>query len=132
MLNNRLSGIDARVRRELESQGFKGDQIKTEKVLHMRFDGSDTALMMYVFCPASSLRNTMTDDSSSEPEGGDFESAFKAAYKTEFGFLLTSQIVVDDVKVSQYNRLGRREGHVLISTGQGSRKDLRCAFRISV
>ena len=81
-LHSRLSGIDTRVRTELESQGFKGDQIKTEKVLHMRFDGSDTALMI------------------SEPEDGDFETAFKAAYKTEFGFLLTSQIVVDDVKVS--------------------------------
>lgn len=41
-----------------------------------------------------------TDFDSSEPEGGDFEEAFKKAYKTEFGFLLTSQIVVDDVKVS--------------------------------
>ena len=46
MLHSRLSGIDTRVRRELESQGFKSNQIKTEKVLHMRFDGSDTALMM--------------------------------------------------------------------------------------
>jgi len=48
MLRSRLAGIDRRVRTELDAQGFKEDQIKTEKVLHMRFDGSDTALMMYV------------------------------------------------------------------------------------
>ena len=48
MLRSRLAGIDRRVRTELDAQGFKEDQIKTEKVLHMRFDGSDTALMMSV------------------------------------------------------------------------------------
>ena len=48
MLQSRLAGIDRRVRTELDAQGFKEDQIKTEKVLHMRFDGSDTALMMQV------------------------------------------------------------------------------------
>ena len=46
MLRSRLAGIDRRVRTELDAQGFKEDQIKTEKVLHMRFNGSDTALMM--------------------------------------------------------------------------------------
>jgi 5-oxoprolinase (ATP-hydrolysing) len=52
MLQSRLSGIDRRVRTELGVQGFSEDQIKTEKVLHMRFDGSDTALMMYVHLPS--------------------------------------------------------------------------------
>jgi 5-oxoprolinase (ATP-hydrolysing) len=49
----------------------------------MRFDGSDTALMI----PA--------------PADGsdDFEGEFKKAYKAEFGFLLEKGIVVDDVKV---------------------------------
>lgn len=51
MLRSRLAGIDRRVRTELDAQGFKEDQIKTEKVLHMRFDGSDTALMMSVHRP---------------------------------------------------------------------------------
>ena len=36
---------------------------------------------------------------SSEPEDGDWSAAFKSAYKTEFGFLLESDIVVDDIKV---------------------------------
>jgi N-methylhydantoinase A/oxoprolinase/acetone carboxylase beta subunit len=54
MLQSRLAGIDRRVKTELEAQGFKSDQVKTEKVLHMRFDGSDTALMMYVYSASCS------------------------------------------------------------------------------
>lgn len=48
----------------------------------MRYDGSDTALMI------------------SDEGSGDYEKEFKKAYKEEFGFLLNKNIVVDDVKVS--------------------------------
>lgn len=48
----------------------------------MRYDGSDTALMI------------------SDEGSGDYEKEFKRAYKEEFGFLLSKNIVVDDVKVS--------------------------------
>lgn len=48
----------------------------------MRYDGSDTALMI------------------SDEGSGDYEKEFKRAYKEEFGFLLNKNIVVDDVKVS--------------------------------
>ena len=56
-------------------------------MLNMRFDGTDTALMVLP-----------------HPEDGDgnedFEAAFKRVYKAEFGFLLdTKSIIVDDVKV---------------------------------
>ena len=59
----------------------------TERMLNMRFDGTDTALMVLP-----------------HPEDGDgnedFEAAFKRVYKAEFGFLLdTKSIIVDDVKV---------------------------------
>lgn len=47
----------------------------------MRYDGSDTALMI------------------SNEGSGDYEKEFKRAYKEEFGFLLNKNIVVDDVKV---------------------------------
>lgn len=80
-LNSRLDGLAKRVSIELERQGFEAKQVNLERMLHMRFDGSDTSLMI------------------SEPENKDWEEAFKVAYKTEFGFLLESQIVVDDVKV---------------------------------
>jgi len=50
-------------------------------MLNMRFDGTDTALMVVA-------------------KEEDFESGFKKEYKTQFGFLLdTKDIVVDDIKV---------------------------------
>lgn len=59
-------------------------------MLNMRFEGTDTALMVLT-----------TDEDKDEEGHEDFEKAFKRVYKSEFGFLLeTKVIVVDDVKVS--------------------------------
>lgn len=56
-------------------------------MLNMRFEGTDTALMV--------LPNEK-DGNGKE----DFEAAFKRVYKSEFGFLLeTKSIIVDDIKV---------------------------------
>ncbi|CCM00300.1 uncharacterized protein FIBRA_02330 [Fibroporia radiculosa] len=83
----RLDKLDADVRTELARQGFEGDRIHTERMLNMRFDGTDTALMVLP-----------------DPKDGDgkedFEAAFNRVYKAEFGFLLeTKSIIVDDIKV---------------------------------
>lgn len=57
-------------------------------MLNMRFDGTDTALMV--------LPNLDGDDDGEE----DFLEPFKKTHKEEFGFLLdTKNIIVDDVKV---------------------------------
>ena len=58
-------------------------------MLNMRFEGTDTALMVLP-----------------SPEDGDgqedFEAAFRRVYKAEFGFLLeTKTVIVDDVKVGE-------------------------------
>lgn len=45
-LHSKLDAIAKRVSQELDRQGFTESQIKLEKMLHMRFNGSDTALMM--------------------------------------------------------------------------------------
>ncbi len=59
----------------------------TERMLNMRFEGTDTALMV--------LPHSEDGDGNE-----DFEAAFKRVYKAEFGFLLdTKSIIVDDVKV---------------------------------
>nr|XP_019046779.1 5-oxoprolinase [Kwoniella bestiolae CBS 10118]OCF25709.1 5-oxoprolinase [Kwoniella bestiolae CBS 10118] len=81
LFDERLARIEKRVKAELESQGFVDQQITGERLLHMRFDGSDTALMI------------------PEPKDGDFETAFLQAYKREFGFVLETPIIVDDSKV---------------------------------
>jgi len=52
-------------------------------MLNMRFEGTDTALM--VLCE--------------EGENENFDMAFKRSYKHEFGFLLETNILVDDIKV---------------------------------
>jgi len=55
-----------------------------ERMLNMRFDGTDTSLMVLP----------------TKEDGEDFKAAFVRAYKAEFGFLLdTKRIVVDDIKV---------------------------------
>ncbi|EMD35703.1 hypothetical protein CERSUDRAFT_115669 [Gelatoporia subvermispora B] len=86
-LTARLDRLDAAVREELKRQGFEGDRVHTERMLNMRFEGTDTALMV--------LSDAKDGDGKE-----DFEAAFKRVYKAEFGFLLeTKTIVVDDVKV---------------------------------
>jgi len=52
-------------------------------MLNMRFEGTDTALM--VLCE--------------EGENENFDTAFKRSYQNEFGFLLETNILVDDIKV---------------------------------
>ena len=87
ILKSRLDKLDRDVREELKRQGFEGDHVTTERMLNMRFEGTDTALMVLP----------------SERDGDgleDFEAAFKRVYKAEFGFLLeTKTIIVDDIKV---------------------------------
>ncbi|QRV95664.1 5-oxoprolinase [Ceratobasidium sp. AG-Ba] len=80
----RLDTLTEQVKSSLEKQGFKGDRVRVERLLNMRFDGTDTALMAL------------------EPEdgSGDFGKTFRKAYKQEFGFLLEGKnIIVDDIKV---------------------------------
>jgi len=87
ILAARLDKLDVDVRKELARQGFEGEHVQTERMLNMRFDGTDTALMV--------LPNEKDGDGKE-----DFEAAFKRMYKAEFGFLLeTKSIIVDDIKV---------------------------------
>jgi len=86
-LISRLGKLEEDVRGELRGQGFEERRIHVERALNMRFEGTDTALMVLP---------ERTDGDGKE----DFEAAFKRAYKAEFGFLLeTKTIIVDDIKV---------------------------------
>ncbi|KZT30107.1 5-oxoprolinase [Neolentinus lepideus HHB14362 ss-1] len=79
----RLDALEGAVRAELARQGFKGARVRVERMLNMRFEGTDTALMVL---PGE--------------EGEDFGAAFRRVYKAEFGFLLEGKsVIVDDVKV---------------------------------
>lgn len=90
-LVKKLDGLEAQVRAELERQGFSGKRVHVERMLNMRFEGTDTSLMV--------LPTEEDSKASGEPE--DFLTAFRKAYKDEFGFLLdTKNIIVDDIKVN--------------------------------
>ena len=78
------------MRTDLKRQGFVGQRVRIERMLNMRFDGTDTALMVL----------PTADDGNESGEGEDFLTAFRKTYKNEFGFLLdTKNIIVDDIKV---------------------------------
>ena len=86
-LISRLDRLEEEVLEELRRQGFEERRTHIERALNMRFEGTDTALM---------ILPEKTDGGGQE----DFEAAFKRAYRAEFGFLLeTKTIIVDDVKV---------------------------------
>lgn len=82
------------VRLELERQGFEQKRIHVERMLNMRFEGTDTSLMVLP---------------TKEDGDEDFEGAFGRLYKTEFGFLLDKKrIIVDDLKVGRLWRFQSR------------------------
>lgn len=84
-LTSRLDVLTNATRKELEEQGFAPEHIQVERLLNMRFNGTDTALMVLPEAGESA---------------GDYLGAFRRAYKAEFGFLLDeARVVVDDVKV---------------------------------
>ncbi|KAG5635606.1 hypothetical protein H0H81_010644, partial [Sphagnurus paluster] len=103
-LISRLDRLTGDVRAGLVKQGFEEKRIHVERMLNMRFEGTDTALMILA-----------------ESDGNeDFEAAFNQAYKQQFGFVLEKKsIIVDDIKVrgigktfdtlgeSVYNEVGR-------------------------
>jgi 5-oxoprolinase (ATP-hydrolysing) len=87
----RLDALTQKVEAELKAQGFEDKRLKVERMLNMRFEGTDTALMVLPH---------PTQEGSDELE--DYMDAFKRVYKTEFGFVLEGKgVIVDDIKVSR-------------------------------
>jgi N-methylhydantoinase A/oxoprolinase/acetone carboxylase beta subunit len=119
ILTSRLNTLTANVKRELRRQGFPPDRIQVERMLNMRFEGTDTSLMV------------LPDAKDGDGEE-DFEAAFRRVYKTEFGFLLQGQSVsVDDIKVGRTKASNSAECHIYHSvTGSRDRENIRHAWRI--
>ncbi|UZJ57525.1 hypothetical protein CBS101457_006845 [Exobasidium rhododendri] len=87
-IQSKVQTLENRVRKELESHGFRGDQLQVEILLNLRYDGTDTALMTL----------KPKDDWA-------FEKAFVETYKQEFGFVLSDKdIIVDDIRVKGIGR----------------------------
>ncbi|KAJ5379670.1 uncharacterized protein N7496_002098 [Penicillium cataractarum] len=81
-LLQRFDDMAATATTEMEGQGFASSQVRHEQYLNMRYEGSDTSLMI--------LR----------PEGSsDFLAEFRERHRREFNFNSERAVLVDDIRV---------------------------------
>ncbi|KAK6376489.1 hypothetical protein LTS17_007084 [Exophiala oligosperma] len=81
-LRKKFEGIITRSSSDLMSQGFQLDRIRHQLYLNMRYEGSDTNLMIL------------------KPENSwDFATEFRERHRREFGFAFEKPLLVDDVRV---------------------------------
>lgn len=77
-----LAVLRQEAEKELADQGFPTDAVQSIGYLNLRYQGTDTAIMI------------------PEPEDMDFVRAFRATYHREFGFdLLDRDILIDDLRI---------------------------------
>ncbi|MBT5795227.1 MAG: 5-oxoprolinase, partial [Deltaproteobacteria bacterium] len=113
-LNNLLKNLEklaADAKSALLVQGYKTEQIEIKRYLNLRYQGTDTALMIPEADSVSNydteIANCELGISESTPElqknaekFPDFVSIFRETYRREFGFELTGrEIIVDDLRV---------------------------------
>jgi len=85
----RLQNLESSARQELEPQCSVDQSIEIKKYLNLRYEGTDTAIMVL------------------EPEDKKYEKAFKTTYLREFGFVLEGRdILVDDIRVRAITKSG--------------------------
>jgi len=78
----RLQYLQEHATNALVQQGYKPEEIKVERFLNLRYDGTDTAIMIM------------------ESPTSTFEKSFEAVYQREFGFTLRGRDVrIDDYRV---------------------------------
>ena len=112
-LLEQLLPLQKEAEQELHDQGFTDNQIHTVRYLNMRYQGTDTALMI------------------AEPRNGDFAGAFKAIYRREFGFDLKDRdILIDDLRVrSRGEAAGLRKAAIEKAVGPAAPADRKpCYF----
>lgn len=86
--SERLDALGQQCIEELKKQGFNDDNIQLDRYLHLRYDGTDCALM----CNSA--------PSNSATRHGDFLKSFIDRYQTEFGFTIRGRdVIVDDIRV---------------------------------
>ena len=106
-----LENLAADAKTELLAQGYKTEQIEIKRYLNLRYQGTDTALMIPEADSVSNydtgIANCELGISESSPElqknakkFPDYVSTFRETYRREFGFELTGrEIIVDDLRV---------------------------------
>ena len=106
-----LENLAADAKTELLDQGYKTEQIEIKRYLNLRYQGTDTALMIpepdSIANYETGITNCELGISDSSPElrknaekFPDYVGAFRETYLREFGFDLTGrEIIVDDLRV---------------------------------
>ncbi|XP_030387324.1 5-oxoprolinase [Scaptodrosophila lebanonensis] len=98
VLKERIDALATKCHGKLSAQGFR--QIKLEPFLHLRYEGTDGALMCGP-TTGNQSQNVLTS------AYGDFYATFLERYRTEFGFVLQNRrIIVDDIRI---RGLGKNE-----------------------
>ncbi|NXT39932.1 OPLA oxoprolinase, partial [Pelecanoides urinatrix] len=121
-LDGRIAALERECRDALRAQGFAGEQIRTEAFLHLRYEGTDCALM----CSAKGHPPTPRSC-----RAGDFHAAFTSRYLSEFGFTIPDRaVVVDDVRVRGTGSSGISCETPLAPSGKPARVETvtRCYF----
>ncbi|KAJ3580729.1 hypothetical protein NHX12_034213, partial [Muraenolepis orangiensis] len=97
-LDRRVETLSRRCQDTLHSRGFSSGQIHSEVFLHLRYQGTDCALMV------SADGYPGNDQSCCS---GDFRTSFTKRYLKEFGFTIPDRpIMVDDVRVRGSGKSG--------------------------
>lgn len=89
-LQDRLSALRSRARATLTAQDFAEDDIVYEEYLNLRFQGTESAIMVH------------------KGESWDFFENFVEMHRREFGFVFDKSVVVDDVRVRAIGK-GQRQ-----------------------
>lgn len=110
-VNTSLNQLQAECVEKMKSQGFEDSHIETEVYLHLRYEGTDCALM----CKA-------TEPGPGHPKHGNFLSSFFERYQTEFGFTLSNRkVIVDDIRVRGIGKTAFSD-EVELASGSGEPK----------
>uniref|UniRef100_A0A8C2GXF7 5-oxoprolinase, ATP-hydrolysing n=1 Tax=Cyprinus carpio TaxID=7962 RepID=A0A8C2GXF7_CYPCA len=99
-LDSRIKQLSQRCDQILCKRGFSSSQINIEVFLHLRYEGTDCALMITAAGHPSNAHSCTS---------GDFRTAFTKRYLKEFGFTITDRpIMVDDIRVRGFGKSGIR------------------------
>jgi 5-oxoprolinase (ATP-hydrolysing) len=66
---------------QLQNSGFEKESIRLQEFLHLRYEGTDTALMI------------------PKPPQGNYEDEFVKTYRHQYGFTTNRKIIVDNIRV---------------------------------
>ncbi|KAI9370457.1 Hydantoinase B/oxoprolinase-domain-containing protein [Aspergillus egyptiacus] len=110
-LSKRLDEMTKAATADMTEQGFSPDQVRHERYLNLRYDGSDTSLMIL------------------EPEdGSDFIEKFQIRHRREFGFTSDRPVLVDDIRVRTIaSSKVRDEKSPLVQLREATMQDIKTA-----